>query len=373
MKLLLLELKKYFTLSLLICLLLSVALVGAIYVVSNELIAGKAIVSSFEVDVVDNDNAFEIDMLIGIINSQKGIKNTVQLVKNDVSASESRLVNGEIPAFIVVPEKFVEHIKLGINSPFTLAGSAKYPLQLGITNILVKAGVAFLASSQSGIYASFDYVYAQGYSHEKAMETLLYPINIQFATQMLNYKEYINENILWQTGNVPFDIHYIISFAVFFSMVLSLFFVHNLKINRNFHMLCKISGIGLFKQIMLKFSGFFFINALLTIPLYLVLDFKWIFLSLLNTAFIMMIHSLFKPVSACFAMILAAFYMLFVSGGIIPLVYLPSVFQLLRFTSLNYYVLELYSSVNAVILIVSLAILFVSGTYLKLRYFEFKG
>ncbi len=373
MKLLLLEFKKYFNLALLICVLLSVILVGAVYVVSNELIAGKAIVSAFEVDVVDKDNAFEIDMLIGIFNSQKGIKNTVQLVKNDDSSAAGRLANGEIPAYITVPEKFVEHIKLGINSPFTLIGSAKYPLQLTVTNILVKAGVAFLASSQSGIYATFDYAYAQGFSYEQAMETLLYPINIEFASQMLNYQEYINENILWQTGNVPFDMHYIISFASFFSVVLSLVFVHNLKINRNFHMLCKISGMGLFKQIMLKFWGFFLINALLTLPLCLIMDIKWIFLSLLNTAFIMMIHSFFKPVSACFALILAAFYMLFVSGGVIPLVYLPSVFEVLRFTSLNYYILELYSSVNAVVFIVPLALLFVAVTYLQLRYFEFKG
>lgn len=373
MKLLYFEVKKYFTVGLLICLLIGISIVSLVYVVSQEIIDRQAIMPSFEIDVVDNDSSFELDMLINMLNNQEGINDVVQLVKNPADRAKTRLESGQTPAYIVVPQNFVEDIKIGRNSPFTLVGSAKQPLQLTLTNILAQAGISFLLSSQSGIYASFDFAFQNGLSNEDANDKLLYPINIAFAMKLLNYKDFINENILWQTGNIPPDYHYIVSFAFFFLLIISIIFVNNLDFNKNQFTLYKVAGFGLLKQILLKFFGFFLFVCLLSSPLIFIFSWKWFFVSLVLSGFIVAVFSVFKAVSACFFIILSAFFMLFVSGGIIPIVYLPGIFESLRFGSLNYWILELYSSNFPILILLVLTVCFVGLSFLALKYTKLKG
>jgi nitroimidazol reductase NimA-like FMN-containing flavoprotein (pyridoxamine 5'-phosphate oxidase superfamily) len=141
----------------------------------NVLTERGSLFEPFVIGVVDNDGAPELMFVFDYFN-----ENIADLEYMEYAEARRKLLAGEIPAFIELPENFAADIFTGANSPFTVHVNDRLPLQAGVVRLLASGGIAFLSVSQAGIYAALDEAAAQGLSWEEINNSILLPVNFAF-------------------------------------------------------------------------------------------------------------------------------------------------------------------------------------------------
>ncbi len=334
------ELKKYLSLRMLFSLAAGLTVCLAVFFLANQIGSRKSIIEPFEVVIVDQDNSMETNMLINILAEREEFADFIYVSRGDLDTARQRLGSGEIPAYLVIPENFAEDIKSGVNTPFTVVGSLDRPLQLAAARILTESGVAFLSSSQSGIYSTIDYAFENGMSFEEIQAKLVMPINLKFAMRLLSYEDFFNTAVVSQTP-IPLGKHYFLSFAFFFALINIPVYASALAFNKNIFGVYRVAGFSLARLTALRFFGVFTANCLLCLPFAFVLGAAYLLVALLVASLALLVLTIVPEESAGLIMFVTAGVMLFVSGGIIPVVYLPKVFERLQLFTLNYWVLSL--------------------------------
>jgi hypothetical protein len=309
----------------------------------NVILERQSLFEPFSVGVVDYGDSPEIRMVFDFFS-----ENAIQLEYMDKATAEDRLRRGEIPAYVELPERFAEDIIYGANTPFRLYGNNDMPLQWALSRLLASSGVAFLSSSQAGIYATIDLAREQGMEWDFINRYILFPINIAFINHMLRYDDFfvIETLPLTETGMSPVT-HYVFCFTAFLLMLLTIAFVKSLTAyTRVVYDRYRLAGWSVWRVQSIRFAGLFAMNLLLTVPLYGLAVYVtgipfWLgalALAFCVSGFGLMAAVLCKTDTACGIVIfISAAVMLFLAGGILPMPFLPQEIHGLRFATIPYW------------------------------------
>jgi ABC-2 type transport system permease protein len=364
----LLEVKKYLTAyrRLLIGLLAAGFICVAVGAGADMLLGRQSLFEPFTIGVVDNGGSPEIKIVFDFFNEAVGLDYL------DKEEAERRLTAGEIPAYVELPDRFAQDIMSGVNTPFVLHGNSDFALQLSLTRLLASGGVAFLSSSQAGIYATFDQAREGGMAWEDIERYILMPINVAFVKKMLSYDEFFTAEVLPLTEGTPWT-HYVYSFAAFMLILNLLSFTkamrgHTAAVYARY----KLAGVSFPAVQAVRLAGLTVPHILLSVPLYFLAT-RDILLSLAAgfvlafcvSCFGMAVSAVFKSEAAAGLFIfLSGIVMLFISGGIVPLAYLPRGMHALRYAGIPYWAVSAaHGSMSGVLPLLAMGLVFMAVFY----------
>jgi ABC-2 type transport system permease protein len=303
------------------------------------LLERNSLFEPFTVGVVDAGDSPEARFFFDFFDD------TVSLEYMDKAEAERRLQSGDIPAYAELPERFADDVISGVNTPFVLHGSADYPLQLALTRLLAAGGVAFLSASQAGVYATIDQAALGGMPYEKIQRTVVIPINVEFMSRMFDYGDFFTVEVLPLTEGTPFT-HYAYTFAAFLLIINLLAFVKTMGgCTPALYARYKLARVGFIKIQLIRLAGPLAVHAALIVPLMyaaagdaLIALAGGLALAFCVSAFGLMTAALFNGETAAgmFVFVIGV-AMLFVSGGVVPLAYLPPGLQPLRYAGIPYW------------------------------------
>ena len=317
----------------------------SVYAAFSLAMKSSPLFAPFTVGIVDEDGAPEINLLISAFSNTKGIGGLVTLEVMSREQAESELNADEIPAYLIVPQGFTDSVITGTDMSLTLVGDETRPLQLTAAKLLMQAGMAFLTSSQAGIYSTYDYAAEQGMSYDDINQKLVMPINLVYAKNLLNY------NRLFTTETVePLDVgtpasYYAASVVSFLLILWLLAFTGTLSENLKSAVISRgrFFGLGLWKTLGLRFLTLLVFICVVTSPLAILFGAKYLAVSFF-LACLTFLAALFRSEHAggLFLFVLALFDV-FVSGGVLPLAFLPKMFETAAVFTPTYWVIRLNS------------------------------
>jgi hypothetical protein len=208
--------------------------------------------------------------------------------------------------------------------------------------------VAFLSSSQAGIYATIDLAREQGMEWDFINRYILFPINIAFINHMLRYDEfYFVEVVPLTQSELSPAAHYIFCFVAFLMLLITVSFVKSLTAyTRAVYDRYRLAGWSVVRVQGIRLAGLFIVNLALALPLYglsvyLTGMFYWpggLALVFCVSGFALMAAALFKNETACgLFLFVSALAMIFVAGAILPLPFLPQALHDWRYVSVVYW------------------------------------
>jgi hypothetical protein len=316
----------------------------------NGLLTRGRLFEPFSIGVVDREGTGEIRFVFDFFND------IVQMDYMDEYEAEAKLKAGAIPAYVELPERFAADIIRGKNTPFTLHGSGDFPLQLAMTKLLATGGVAFLSSSQAGIYATMDYAYEKGMGWEFANRYILYPVNVAFLKQLLNYAELFSAQTVTMTDGRTAAAHYALTFLAFLCMLaLPAFAPALMGYNTGVYARYRMAGKHFLHLQCIRLAGVCAVHALWVTPAYAAVAYytlpagadmpgicmAGLTLSICVGAFGLMAAALFKDETAFGLFIfVVAFGMLFIAGGLLPPAFLPPALHPLKLASIPHWAAE---------------------------------
>lgn len=317
----------------------------------------NTLIEKFKIGIVIEDSNNYLDYLLNIGLSQEDLNKTIEFEVMDKETAENLLDTQKIPSYIIIPSGFTNSILDGSNIDIIFVANPNIEIPYKISEIVVKAGIAFLSSSQSGIYAMIDYATKNNIYTESAVTK----INIEFGKALLSYKNYYNEKIVYTTGTLPIKQNYIYSILIFFIMIFGINFYNGLGQIFNKDVYPRLLIIGLKKILLITFVSVCLIYNIICIPAYYFMGFKTILLVVNLTSLLIFCSLCFKNNTSNGLFIFTlSLVMLFISGGIIPRSFLPQAINNISFLSINYYYLNntsekyiIYSIIFSVILMVA--------------------
>lgn len=342
---------------------------GLIFVIASQAIKRKSLYEPFVIGIVNNDSAYYVDLLQNAFNESEGLKNTFTMQSMTKDEAEQKLSRGEIPAYLIIPQNFVRSAVNGTNMPFVLVGTNERPMGLAVTKLMSSAGISFLSSAQSGIAGTWEYCYEQGMDYDDFDQNVIEPLNMRYAMSLLNYRGMFKSRELYVTGALPAEKHYLYSGIIFFLMISSIVFLTTLRQSFSVGLTQKyrVAGISRLKLSLIRVAGLFMVYAVLSVGLAVFFGMKIIVIALCISCFVYMIAAWLDSEATCGIMIfMISILMLFLSGGVVPLVYLPAVLANLKYITINYWALE--QSAGSIGVLVIMSVLFFAAAWIKDRY-----
>ena len=365
MKILVLEFKKFILsyVQLAVCAATAALLGLAVLYAAGRLLESGPGFAGFTVGVVDYDRSLETKLLMDFFNQE-----AVALVEMGETEAAAALETGEIPAYIVIPEDFAKDIRRGRNTPFALYGNPSFPLQWRMTQLIAQGGVAFLSASQAGIYAAMDYAYENGMGWDEIDAKLLLPVNASFIKYFLDSSGFYETVSLELLGGVSVTDFYGTVFIVFFAIISSMCFVKPLAADRGVMARSKSAGISFFRHYAPLLAIIWIGLSLFISPLFFISGIRAALISALLTGVLWFVSSLLPEALQCgFALFIIALLSALLCGGIVPLPYMPAVFDKLQYLSPAYWALPNVDRAPAPAPLVCTAALLLAGGLVRGR------
>ncbi len=296
----------------------------------------------FQIGVVDANNGSAIDILIKTFNETPSVAQIVTLERMDKQIAEAQLENGTIPAYIEIPEGFVDSIINGTNMPFSLHTANPFSLQATASRLLAYGAVSFLSVSQAGVYAVYDVAFSNGLDTTFIDSHIFFPINLAYGMNIVEYEKFFVPKTLYATGELSVTQHYLLSFAVFFMFLCNLSLLKPvIAFNRQLYARYKLAGFSFTSAFGMNSLGFVLGNLVVSIPLLVLLGVKALPVILCVTGAVLLIATILpNEAAAGFTTLIVATVMLFCSGGVLPLSFLPDIFSKINVLTVNYYALN---------------------------------
>ncbi len=303
----------------------------------------------FTVGVVNNDDFEELDKIFSLYNSTEKMSSVINFQLMEQNIANEKIISGDIPAYIIVPENFSHNVIVGKNQPVVIVGNENMWLQVNVVKMIVNIGISFLTTSQSGIYSTIDYSYDLGLTSQTIDEKIVMPINLQYAIALLGYGKFFQSELINPTGNVSFIEYYGMSLYIFLITLVSIGFLPTLNksCNKNILIMYKPSPKPFYYYLLLKILSFSTVLGLISLPIVYFIGWSYIIILLLVSSFVFFINSISNNVIVnSIILLFVAFISAFVSGGIVPMVMLPNIFNIINKVTVNYYLLNLNSWVD---------------------------
>ena len=316
-----------------------VLLMSVAALLAGNLLYGDAVSARISVGVVLPEDDRLAKKAMSMVGSLESVKSLCDFSYVDEKNGREMLEDGELYALMEIPEGFVQDIMDGTNTPVTVMLPAGAGTESRIFMELTDAGAKILGSSQAGIYAGDELL--RRYGLEEAIPQLEYDLNRVYLDYSLPRMDYFQKRTVSATGDVDTLTFYGIS-AFVLALLLSAIPVSG-YLEPMKHVMkgkLRLEGIGSGVRVSARILGLALLMAVVSVPAFLAAHWKgWIevnfaglgLLGLVCLAAAAFCAAIFQISGSLMGGVLFLFViaavMHFVSGGFLPLVFLPEGFQ----------------------------------------------
>lgn len=197
-----------------------ICLMGTAAFLAGKLLYGEAVAGRIQVGVVMPENDRLSAQAVRMISSLESVKSLCDFSYLDEETCREKQETGELDAVLKVPEDFVKDILNGTNTPVTVILTENGGLENRIFKELADAGMTILGASQAGIYAGDELLsdYGKLENIPQAEEDL----NKIYLSISLPRMDYFKKQPVQASGDVSVSCFYGISAFVlllFFSVI----------------------------------------------------------------------------------------------------------------------------------------------------------
>lgn len=319
---------------------------------------------TMKVGLVNYDDREELQYFLSLFNGTNFSKAFEVLEMNEDVASKS-IENDEISAYIIIPNGFISSVYTGNNLSLTIIGNENDWIEVSIIKLIMNIAISYLTTAQSGIYATIDTLNSEGATGSQ-IEEIVMPINIAYGSSLLNFKANFKESIVNPTGSSTLIEYYTFSIIFFFMMISVSMFLTSIQegIKKEILNRYKICGINLKNVFINKFIALSIVIFLYTFPILYLFKLKGILVILLTASIAFFIATITNENTGIISNLFISFFTLIISGGIIPLVFLPSLFNTLAKLTPNYWVININSTVSIIVIIIYTITLNIASYYI---------
>ena len=139
-----------------------VLLAGAIAFSAGKLLYGDRALGRIKVGVVMPEDDALAGMAMRMVSSLDSVKSLCDFTYVEAAQGRRQLKDGELLALLEIPDGLVEGIMDGSNVPVTVVLPDNAGLEAAVFKELTEAGSSLLKTAQAGIYAADDYLNAYG-------------------------------------------------------------------------------------------------------------------------------------------------------------------------------------------------------------------
>lgn len=202
----------------------------------------------FRIGVVGDTSETYLGMGISMLEHLDSSRFTCEFPSLGLSEAQKELESGELSAYVIVPDDFVESVVSGTNSKVTfVTGTA----QAGLRELLVREMASsisrIITESQAGIYAMQEFYEAHG------ILSSLYAdadrLNLLYFDLILSRTQLYEVETLNDDGAVPLSAYYLCAalllYLLFFGIACSFLFIRN---DWALPRLLSARGFGVFRQ-----------------------------------------------------------------------------------------------------------------------------
>lgn len=283
--------------------------------------------------VLNEDTTAEMESLLAMVLTNTEIKALFDVTQVDTAEDgEELLSDGDVLAYIVFPEGFMESVMYGWNLSPTVYVEQTGFLEQKVLTVLVDTLEEVMQQTQSGIYTAMDIIRL-----EKGQDTsLVMDANWAYIKVLMSRNDmYVTEDLDY-VADLSLEEHYILTLGIFFLFLTTVLFYQELNLQRDKKFVEQIKAVD--KKYPLfyvgKLSALFLLYLLLFVGMLLVLGAEIgtiAVLSLCNGALFFVLFQCvwFTKINQQIAVmqINFVFYMvcLFMAGGVIPTLWIPEI------------------------------------------------
>lgn len=312
-----------------------VLLAGTIAFSASKMLYGEQAVGKINVGVVVPENDRLASMAMNMVASLDSVGSLCEFVYVDGEEGSKLLNRGEIFALMELPQGLLEGIMDGSNIPVTITFPENAGLEGAIFRELTEAGTSILSTAQAAIYATDDLLI--NHRMESSIGQAEKDLNTIFMRYALVREAYFRTEKVSASGDVSTVVFYGISASV---LILLLLGIPAAPIVRPYKISVEqklaLCGIGRVKRTAVRTASLTMLLLLASlIPLLFMLKkgylgsavtafSGWFFVCLAAAGWILFIYELCGNTTAAILLLFfSTSVMIFISGGIIPAVFLP--------------------------------------------------
>lgn len=316
-----------------------ILLAGTVAFLASKLLYGEKAAGRITVGVVLPEGDVLAEKAVAMASSLESVKSICDFAYIDKEAGIKELKAGNIYALMEVPQDFVQNIMNGTNTPVRIILPGGAGLEGRIFKELTDAGAKTLGASQAGIYAGDDLCIMEGMTD--SISKLEADLNRIFIGYSLPRTDYFRNVQVTATGDVDSIHFYGISAAVLFLILCAIpasaYLAPSGQVMRQ---KLKLIGVGNATVIGVRILGLGMLMAAIAFPVLAAAGglgwVTWSLTGILSIAAVCLSASsmtvlLYQAAGSLMGgvmlLFLAATVMHFLSGGFLPLVFLPASFQ----------------------------------------------
>ena len=307
----------------------------------NFFLSEANIAGPVHIAIVDLDDSFETRMILSVITEQSDdYAEMLRFADKTPSGANEALQNGYISAIITLPENFGWSVLSGENLPFVVTYNAERPLSASLIRVVANAFADMLRTSQMGVYVTLNYALEQDLSRED-FDMVFMGVNMRFLGFVLGRDEMFVTQLQSVTV-IPIWQSYFI--AAYIALMICAALVMTDAVRRNFSKHCLVSlrnrGISVHTVFAACVFAYFLLFAVLNAAFWLLVtslpSIADVMQFPINVSFLASVVAISLSLAAFAAMLtfvfdnafsagafasLFAVVSLFLSGGIIPVIY----------------------------------------------------
>ncbi|MCI8454174.1 MAG: ABC transporter permease [Lachnospiraceae bacterium] len=191
-----------------------IVFMGAAVLVASGALYGSRAAGRIAVGVLLPEGDALARQAVSMISSLESVKSLCDFSYPERDEAMKALEQGELYAVLEVPDGFVEDIINGTNTPVRIYFKGEASVESQIFKELSEAGAATLGASQAGIYAGDELLMALGLSER--IPVLEDDLNRIFLRYSLPRMDYFRKHTVSAAGDVEPPVFYGVSMAVLF-------------------------------------------------------------------------------------------------------------------------------------------------------------
>ena len=289
------------------------------------------------VATVDNDNTMESFLAWSVLSSVSN-EQTLKFYKTTLDRANTMLAAGELNAVFIFPEGFTQSVLNGQNMPVQALYNPATPLSTALITTVANNGLALLQAAQSGVYASL--YYTSSFAPEKYNDVFS-RINTRLIRTALASNSMFARREVSATGETGATAYYLIHMLIFLHVLSMPLLCYPMRRACRPAILQSLKQLGhcgtytvmpwlaaytlfMLPCLILIFAAWALVASPLSLPVNVAMLYCLPIIALLLGTFVCLFALLFKhEISAGVSSCGLAAVSLLLSGGIIPLSYLP--------------------------------------------------
>lgn len=308
-------------------------------------LATEGLVGKINIGIVLPKDDETADFAVSLVTSMDSVSSMCEFQYLDEASGREALKQQEIYALVLIPENLLEDILVGINTPVTILSIDQHGVETDLFREFAQMGIDLLGYAQMGVYAVDEYC-AQDERFSQVASEMNLAINEFYIRYTFSRLALFKEKEISATGEFSFVMYYLCAGIVLLSILagvpLAFYFGQH---NMAFLQVCKTRGLNAWKRIVLTYlaiavvwCGFvslgYWLYRVIAIHTATSLQLSsdvWSAMLIMSASMIAFIQCIYKITQEKVWGILLLFFgtiaMMFVSGGFIPLAFLPNVFK----------------------------------------------